>query len=204
MSPLNKEIMISYACAFLSFLFRNPGIKTSEIKSVHLFGSVARGDFDEDSDVDIFITVEKNEKDVLKTARIALKNFYRSEECKKFRLLGIENPISVKCGDIKKWDLFDAIKKEGITLYSSSAFPLFRKYFLVEMKPLKDVAKRNRIIRKLVGRKETGRKEKGFIEQTGGQVLDSRHYVVPADNISAVARILSKESAPFEIREIWM
>lgn len=196
--------MISYAQAFVSFLFRTPGIKEENIKSVYLLGSVARGDFDEDSDVDMFINVDKDEKEILKFSKIALKNFYQSEECKKFRLLGITNPINAKCGDIKKWELFGSIKAEGIILYSSSFFPLFKKYFLVEMKPVKDIAKRNRIIRKLVGRKEAHRKEKGLLEQIGGQILDSRHYLVPAEKISRVTRIFSKEKAFFEIREVWM
>jgi hypothetical protein len=72
------------------------------------------------------------------------------------------------------------------------------------MKPVKDIAKRNKIIRKLVGRKEKNRKERGIVEQIGGQVLDSRHYITPAEKITTVTRVLSKEKAIFEIREIWM
>ena len=82
--------------------------------------------------------------------------------------------------------------------------PLFRKYFLVEMKTTKDIAKRNRIIRKLAGRREKDRKEMGFVEQVGGEIIDSRHYIVPAEKISDVARIFSRENALFEIREVWM
>ncbi len=197
--------MLSYAHAFVSFLFRTPGVKSENIKSVYLFGSVARGDFDENSDVDIFISVEKaHEKETLRFSEIALRNFYNSEECKKLRLLGITNPISIKYGEVRKWDLFSSIKTEGIILYSSSVSPLFKKYFLVEMKPVNDITKRNRIIRKLVGRKEAKRKEKGLVEQIGGQVLDSRHYFIPAEKISNVTRIFSKENALFEIRELWM
>lgn len=196
--------MVSYAQAFVSFLFRTPGIKLENIKSLYLFGSVARGDFDEQSDIDIFINVDKNEKEISKFSKIALKNFYGSAECKKYRLLGITNPINVKCGDVKKWELFSSIKTEGIILYSSSTSPLFKKYFLIEMKPVKDIAKRNRVIRKLVGRKEANRTEKGLVEQIGGQILDSRHYIVPAESISSVTRLLSKENALFEIREMWM
>ena len=196
--------MLSYAQSFVSFLFRTPGVNVTDIKSVYLFGSVARGDFDEDSDIDIFINADKNEKEILKFSKIALKNFYRSNEYKKFSLLGITNPISVKCGDVEKWGLFRSIKAEGIIMYSSSLFPLFRKYFLVEIKPVKDITKRNRIIRKLVGRKEADRKEKGLVEQIGGQILDSRHYIIPAEKIMSVTKILSKENALFEIRELWM
>lgn len=197
--------MLSYAQAFVSFFFRTPRVKSENIKSVYLFGSVARGDFDENSDIDIFIVVEKDyEREISKLSKIALRNFYNSEECKKLCLLGIKNPISIKCGDIKKWDLFNAIKAEGIILYSSSTFPLFKKYFLVELKPIKDITKRNRIIRRFVGRKEAKRKEKGLVKHIGGHVLDSRHYIIPAEKISDITQILSKEKVFFEIREIWI
>lgn len=197
--------MLSYTEAFISFLFRTPGIKADYIKSVHLFGSVARGDFDEDSDVDIFINTDKvHEKEILKFSRIALRNFYKSSEYEKLRLLGVKNPISVKCGDISRWALFESIKFESVVLYSSTMFPLFKKYFLLELKPIKGTTKRNRIVRKLGGRKEIARKEKGLVEQIGGQMLDSKHYIIPGEKIQSITSILSKENAFFEMREVWM
>lgn len=201
---MNRELHISYAQAFVSFLFRTPGLDAGKIRSVYLFGSVARGDFDESSDVDVFLDTGKDEKDILKFSGIALKNFYRSEECRKFRLLGIANRISVKCGNVRRWKLLGSVKSEGIVLYSASTSPFFRKYFLLEIKTIKNVARRNRIVRRLSGRKETKRKEIGLVEQIGGEILDSRHYIIPAEKIVAVTPVLSRENALFEIREIWM
>lgn len=195
---MNRQTLVSYAQAFVSFLFRTPSVRSKDIRSIYLFGSVARGDFGESSDVDIFVDTD-NEKEVEKHSKIALKNFYGSVECKKFALLGVENPISVKCGNLGEWDLSGAIKAEGLILYSSSSAPSFSKHFLVVMKPVKDIAIRNKIVRKLAGRKE-----KGLVERIGGQVLDSRHYIVPAEKISDVTRVLSKENAVFEMKEIWM
>lgn len=197
--------MLSYTQAFASFLFRTPGIKADKIKSIFVFGSVARGDFDKESDVDIFIHTEKaNEKEITKHAKIALAKFYRSDEYEKFRILGIINPISIKCGDARKWQLFNSIKHEGIVIYSSSISPFFSKHFLVEVKPISDIAKRNKIIRKLAGRKEKGRKERGAIELMGGSVLDSRHYIIPAERLTEITKIFSKEKVFYELREVWM
>ena len=202
---MNKEILISYAEAYSSFLFRTSGVKISKIRAVYLFGSVARGDYDEDSDVDIFVDCdEKNEKNLSKLAKIALKNFYESEEGKKYGLLGVKNEINVKCGNMKTWELASSVRADGIILYSSSVVPLFTKFYLLELKTISDVTKRNKIVRKLAGRNETARVEKGLVEMIGGEVLDSRHYIIPATNILAVTRILSKENALFEMREIWM
>src|SRR3989344_9002901 len=99
-----------------------------------------------------------------------------SENCKKFRLLGIENSISVKCGELKKWDISDPIKKEGIVIHSTSLSYGLRKHFLLKIDPIKNIAKRNRIIRKFFGRNELKRKESGIVELIGGTVIDSRHY----------------------------
>src|SRR3989338_4347098 len=56
--PLNRQLLISYAQAFVSFLFRTPGMKSGDIKFIYLFGSVARGDFDEDSGFSKYFLVE--------------------------------------------------------------------------------------------------------------------------------------------------
>lgn len=200
---MNRELILSYSEAFLSFLFRSTRIKMRDIRSVYLFGSFARGDYDKDSDVDIFIDAE-NEGEVDRMVRLSAKKFYQTEECRKFRLLGIENSFSVKCGNIMEWDLRDAVMSEGIVLYSSSASPSMRKYFLLEIKTINNVSKRNRIIRKLSGRREAMRKEKGIAEEMGGIILDSRHYIIPAESIASITKILSKENALFGMREIWM
>ena len=138
-----------------------PGIKIDKINAIYLFGSVARGDSDRDSDVDIFIDVpSKDEKNTVKFSKAALKKFYMSEERKKFRLLGIENDINVKCGEMKKWELYNSVKSDGIVLFSSSAHPLFRKHILLKINPINDIAKRNRILRSFIGRNEKNRKER--------------------------------------------
>lgn len=202
---MNRELLISYALAFTSFFIRQPEIKAKMIKSIYLFGSVARGDFSRESDIDIFIDTDKKSEIVIgRAAKKALKNFLRSDEGKKFLILGAKNEINVKYGDLKDWDLYNAIKGEGIVLFSSSISPFFRKYFLVEIKPIKNIAKRNKIIRKLAGRKEIKRKERGFVHISGGSIIDSRHYIMPAETINDLLALFSKEKILYELREIWM
>jgi len=197
---LNREILISYAAAFVSFLLRS-GIKAGRIKAIYLFGSVARGDFDKQSDVDIF--VDTDAKDIDGIIKKALQNFMRSDEIKKFRLLGIENEISVKHGVLEEWELKESVKKEGIILFSSVGGN-YKKYFLIRIMPIKNAAKRNKIIRNLAGRKEKERKEKGLIEELEGFVIDARIYLLPAEHIDKILRIFSKEKVFYEMKEVWV
>ena len=56
---MNREL-VAYALDFTSFLLdRLPERTIQSIKSIILFGSVARGTADKDSDIDLFIDVLK-------------------------------------------------------------------------------------------------------------------------------------------------
>lgn len=205
MRRLNRGLLISYAIAFVSFLMRQPEIKTNMIKSVYLFGSVARGDFSAKSDIDIFIDTDKKNEDLLaKITKKSAKNFLNSDERKKFLMLGVKNEINVKYGDVKEWELYSSIKSEALVLFSSSVTPFFKKHFLVEVKPISNIAKRNKIIRKLIGRKEKYRKETGLVSVSGGIVIDSRHFIIPAETLKDILPIFSKERVLYELREVWI
>ncbi len=201
---MSRELLISYASAFASFLLRS-GIDLNKIRAIYVFGSVARGDFDRESDVDVFIDIEKNyEKIADGIVKKALRNFLASDEVKKFKLLGIKNEISARHGAIEEWELKESIKKEGIVLFSQSAAQAYKKYFLVKIFPIKDAAKRNKIIRKFEGRKEKQRKEKGLINELGGFIIGTRIYAVPSEKINDILKLFSKEKINYEMKEIWM
>ncbi len=53
---LEKNELIAYASDFVSYLLSK--FKEGEINRVILHGSIARGDFDEESDIDLFIDVK--------------------------------------------------------------------------------------------------------------------------------------------------
>ena len=100
--------LIGYVMDFASFLIQN--LKSIDgINSIILFGSVARGDENKDSDIDIFIdTLDKGnlEKEIKKLKEkflnsVIYKNYWK--------LLGIENEINVIIGEINKWKLKDSM-----------------------------------------------------------------------------------------------
>ena len=199
---LDRYLLISYAEAFVSYLFRIGSIKDCDIRCIYLFGSVARGDFDKESDIDIFI--ETNVKGNLKSITDrAIKHFYNSDEKKKFSLMGIENDIKVMQGKLEEWELKDSIENDAIVLYSSSLIRGKKSYFLISIHPINDITKRNRVFRKICGRKEKYYKEKGLVQELGGEIIDSRIFIVPSESIDRITRIFSKERVTYSMQKIW-
>ncbi len=200
MKKLSKDELVAYTYAYLSYLFR---IKTHPINRIFLFGSVARGDFDENSDVDIFIdTEQKNEKKLKKNAERALNRFYELER-EKWRLKSIPNQISLKVGSLNKWKLKESIETDGIILYSTASSPNLKKYMLFNLEPVTPLKRRMKVIRNLFGRKELGYKEHGLVAKYGGKTFNPRSFMVPSEGQPEIAAFLAREKVKFSFEEIW-
>ncbi|MEW5896905.1 MAG: nucleotidyltransferase domain-containing protein [Nanoarchaeota archaeon] len=203
---MDKTDLLAYAYAYLSYLFGRSylfGSRYPAIEHIFLFGSVARGDFDEDSDVDIFIDVEpKNEKVVTRIAERALGRFEEIEK-EKWRLKGLRNRISLKVGTLEEWKLKEPIEKEGIVLYSTAAGSKLRKYLLFTLEPIKPIKKRIKVIRKLFGRKEQGYADQGLVQRYSGKTLNPRSFIVSSDGLKEVSSFLTKQKIKFSFEEIW-
>src|SRR3989338_7278541 len=93
---MNK--LVAYAMHFASFLVEH-GVKARKIV---LFGSVASGEFDRESDIDVFVDADKTEG---KTVLGLLSSFEKTFG-EKWRLKGIANQLSVTAGDLnsKEWE----------------------------------------------------------------------------------------------------
>src|SRR3989338_8935982 len=108
-----KNGLIAYASSFAAFLLRDNAI-AENISKIILFGSAARGDFDEESDIDVFIETNLNES--LLQKQFAL--FNKSKIVEFYNLSGIKNEIVLKAGRLKKWKgLHESIAEDGIMLY---------------------------------------------------------------------------------------
>ena len=60
--------LISYALDFASFIVQNLK-ELDKVQSIILFGSAARDEAEKDSDVDIFVEVTSNEKNIEKEVK---------------------------------------------------------------------------------------------------------------------------------------
>ena len=98
---LKRNEIIAYALDFASYLLSK--LENGEINRIILHGSVARGDFDEESDIDLFIDINdiKFEKRIAKL----LENYYKTNSYKEWELKGLTNEISIILGKTLKEQL---------------------------------------------------------------------------------------------------
>lgn len=202
---MNRFELISYAMDFCSLLLRS--IVSDRINGIILFGSVVRGDFDEESDVDIFVDSKyKIEKEVNKV----LKSFEVSDVNEKWQLKGVRNPLSVKVGDLDKWKLRRSVISDGIVLYGKyKDVPKNVKYYLLLSLDFKGLNRNKKISvwRKLYGyRQKMGSRSyvsKGLIGKVSGKKIDKGVIVVPSENKDEVIGFLKKNKIKHRINEIW-
>jgi len=200
MKNLKYKELVAYALSFVTFAL--PKINVDEII---LFGSVARGEADEKSDIDLFFNIEKEDKKIKEKIKLELERFYKSKLAELWLLKGIKNPIKVEVGNLNKWKLKRSIISGGIVLYGKyQGIPEGKKGFVFfNLKPIKNIAKRNKIIRKLFGRKEKGYDAKGILETLGGKKLSATCFLVPIEKTKEILQILNSEKIDFTFFELW-
>lgn len=204
---MNRYELIAYAMDFCSFLLKSE--MANEIKKIILFGSVARGDFDSESDIDIFIDTEK-EKAVDNAAKKRLKAFEKSEIFEKWMLKGLKNPLSIKAGKLEKWDIYRSVISSGILLYGKfEEMPEGAKYysmFVLDFGRM-DRKKKIKLWRELYGYKQkVGGKtfvSKGLLEELSGKKIERSVIAVPAENKSSIIEFIRKNGITYKVIELW-
>ena len=201
---MKREDLIAYSASFVSLLLEEP--ITKYIDAIILFGSIVRGNFDEESDIDMFIDTKKDiEKEVQRTLML----FRKSMTQKKWELKGVKNELSIKVGEVKKWGLKRDILSDGIVLYGKyKAVPENVEYYLLIKPSFKKFSKGKqvKIWRKLYGyRQKVGKKiynSPGLIENTGGKRLENG-LIVPMKNKKQVVEFFNKLKVEYTVNEIW-
>lgn len=87
---------------------------------------------------------------------IQLKKCYKSKIREIWLNKGITNGIKIKVVNLDKWKLKRSRIYDGVTLFGKYKIlpERVKQYYLFVIKPIDDITKRNRIIKKLFGRKE--------------------------------------------------
>ena len=196
---MKRNKLISLAMNFSSFL-----VGQSEVKSILLFGSVAKDNFDDESDIDIFIECDK--KDEKKMNNI-LELYKKTEEYEKFKLEGMKNEISIKCGSLEEWKgLKRSIISGGIVLYGSyngTREKLNHKLlFLLNLEGISRNTK-IKVWRSLYGYKQkVGKKvyiSKGKVEKKLGRGA----FLVPIQDSQEVISYLKGKKIKYSLLDIW-
>jgi len=202
---MNRETLISYAASFASFLLDTRISK--KIDNIILFGSVARGDFDEESDIDIFVDTDK---EINEDVERILNLFKESEIYKNWKLKGVENEISLKVGKLKKWSLKRNVISNGIILYGKyKEMPEDIKYYLMIKLSFRNMHRNKKISlwRKLYGyTQKIGQKKYesiGLINELGGKKLEKSLIIVPMEKRNELIKFLNRNKVNYSINEIW-
>jgi len=208
-----KSEIFAYIYDFVSFLFEKDLKK--DIKNIILFGSVASGEFDEKSDIDIFIEVwdigkkeliEKKVKEQIdKFEDIARRIWY---------IRGIDNKFSIIIGDLDsaKWkDLKYDIISNGILLYGKfEKMPEKIQHSILitfSLNKLKQQEKM-KLIRELYGygSNKNGKKYRkpGLLDRYKGTKISPNSILVPIDQAREFRSLFSKFKITPQMREIWI
>ena len=198
---LQRNELIAYTLDFASYLIS----KEKKIDRIILHGSVARGDFDEKSDIDLFIdTKEKIEKKIIKIT----DNYYKTKKFKEWELKGVNNPFSVITGklDSKEWkNLKRSIINTGIILYGKykAEAEKINHYTLFSFENIKPDKKRIAIFRKLFGFK-TGKKHyPGLIEKIKAIKAGKGSILVPIEHVNELKKYFQGKKVAIKLYDLW-
>ncbi|MDO8661398.1 MAG: nucleotidyltransferase domain-containing protein [Candidatus Woesearchaeota archaeon] len=200
-----RTTLISYALSFVSFLLDT--IVGKDIQRIILFGSVARGDFTKDSDIDLFVEVEeKQEQEIQKQ----LVLFRQSQFEKMWVLKGVTNDISLKVGKLQQWKLKRQVISSGMLLYGKyDELPENTTYCLLVQTDVSknSVSKQMRVWRALYGYvQKIGAKryeQQGLVQKAGGKKLGKGVFIIPFIHRSEIIQLLNKNNISHKVYELW-
>lgn len=202
----NKDL-IAYSMDYASFLLNNlPEKQAQYITDITLFGSVARGDFDDSSDIDIFINVKDKKPE--KAINHLTEEFFNSAKYREYwKLKGIDRKIRPVIGKINDWkDLKESIALNGITIYGKHK-PLpqtAQSYMLFQWSTIKNQSTRVLLNKQLFGYNQHNKKYKGKIELAGGEKLGTNCAIVPIEHYTMTLNIFRNLKIPAKMRQIFI
>lgn len=204
---------LPYIYDFLTFVFDHNESRTY-IRSVILFGSVATGEYDEKSDVDLFIDVpEDAAAKVERIVRESEKRFYQIAE-RKWAVMGVQLPIRCIVGSLDSY-VWKEVKSDII----STGLSLYGKYrgvkegldhcslFSYDLSKISN-KKKVSFIRSLFGySQKRGSREyrtEGYLKDLGGSKLGRNALLIPVEKSRALQKFFSSYAITPEIREVWV
>jgi predicted nucleotidyltransferase len=180
----------AYASAFVSFMVAGLKENINNVDNVILYGSVARVEADEKSDVDIFVDTNKS---IDKIIDDIVSDFRSTKQFLWFKANGIQNEIRVKSGKLADWkELHRSISSNGIILWSrfeTKEKPIGTKHRIIFY--WDEIGKnRGAFLNKIYGFKASGKKYAGILEKWGGFRMGKSCIIIPIKHKSEMMEFL--------------
>lgn len=175
--------------------------KIEGVVAVVLFGSYARGDYDEGSDVDLLVLFESKE---------ALDRNWTSipKVTSKSELFVQAIPLALE--ELPSSHLLPSALKDGEALYSKRPIDLayyakFEPYALVayDLRGLSAGGK-VKLLQKLYGRRSGKYTYAGKIATLGGFRLGRGCFVIPSKSLREAVKLLEESGVPYDVRFFWL
>ena len=202
---LKRNELTAYAIDFVSYLLSK--VENSEINRIILHGSAAREDFDEESDIDLFIDIRDNKSE--KRVNKILENYYKTNSYKEWELKGLTNKISIIAGklDSEEWkDLKRAIMNTGVMLYGKYKADIekVKHYTIFSFENVKPDSKRVSVFRKLFGFKMGKKKYPGLAEKINAIRLGKGDILVPIEHVAELKKFFQEKKVSIKLYDVWM
>lgn len=195
-----------YAMYFTAYFFNNLGEDNKNVVKVILFGSVARDDYEKDSDIDLFIEVKKKTEKLEKKIKKITESFYNSREASLFKLKGANNKISLKIGRLSEWeDLERSIASTGIILYApyeTMKLPSGIKHYLIIFWS-KIGKNRGAFLNRLYGFKIKNKRYEGLISKLNGKKLGKSCIMMPIKYRKDILDLLKEYKVEAKLMEVF-
>lgn len=198
---MEKNKLIAYAMDFASYLIG----KVEGIDRIILHGSVSRGDFEEKSDVDLFIDADIKLDRKIKGI---LEDYYKTQKFKEWKLKGVNNSISLIVGELdgNEWkELKRAIMNTGIVLYGKYKDKAEKtaQYVLFSFENIKPDKKRVLVFRKLFGFKVKDKVYLGLANKVNAVKIGKGAILVPIEYSQKVIDFFKNEKVKVKVYDLW-
>jgi predicted nucleotidyltransferase len=178
----------------------NEIVDTEVVAAVVLFGSYARGDYTEGSDIDLLVLfrekadLERKSKEIYGIAARSSLFF---------------QVICMTLEELESSTLLESVLRDGKILFSSQEArklltPVYKPYALVTYSTASLNAKQRVVFsQKLEGRRQKKYKYEGLIQKLGGYKVGKGVLMVPSANLKALTDRFERSKIDYTVRYVW-
>ncbi|MEK6848731.1 MAG: nucleotidyltransferase domain-containing protein [Nanoarchaeota archaeon] len=200
-----KSKLLAYAIDFVSYYTQKTEY-LNEIVNIILFGSVARNEAENDSDIDLFIETINESRKIEEESEKIKALFFKSAKFKNYwELLGVKSRISIHIGKIDDWqELKPSVISNGFVLYGKFK-PEIKEgkhvtFFVWEN--IKPNNKRVLFNKKLLGFSQNGKFYDGILQKYKGERLGKGSIMVPLESSNIFHELFKKYKISVKIKKV--